>query len=334
MSIKIIAEAGVNHNGDLGLALNLVDEAKKAGADYVKFQCFRAEDVATLNAEKAAYQNLNTGIVESQRNMLSKLELSDSCFESIHKKCIDLGIGFLASGFCPDDFRFLKRFEMDYLKIPSGEITNLPLLQEISDQSSLSKVILSTGMSGLSDVEDALSVLINNNVARDQITLLHCTTEYPAPFESVNLSAMNTLKEAFHCDVGYSDHTEGIHVGIAAAALGATILEKHFTLDKSMPGPDHKASLNPKEFKLMVKNIREINQSLGDGIKRISLSEKDNILIARKSLVALKPIKAGEVFTAENLGCKRPGLGISPMRYYDYIGKQSQTDYNKDDLIL
>ena len=334
MSIKIIAEAGVNHNGDLGLALNLVDEAKKAGADYVKFQRFRADDVATLNAEKAAYQNLNTGIVESQRNMLSKLELSDSCFESIHKKCIDLGIGFLASGFCPDDFRFLKRFEMDYLKIPSGEITNLPLLQEISDQSSLSKVILSTGMSGLSDVEDALSVLINNNVARDQITLLHCTTEYPAPFASVNLSAMNTLKEAFHCDVGYSDHTEGIHVGIAAAALGATILEKHFTLDKSMTGPDHKASLNPKEFKLMVKNIREINQSLGDGIKRISSSEKDNILIARKSLVALKPIKAGEVFSVENLGCKRPGLGISPMRYYDYIGKQSQTDYNKDDLIL
>ena len=334
MSIKIIAEAGVNHNGDLGLALNLVDEAKKAGADYVKFQRFRAEDVATLNAEKAAYQNLNTGIVESQRNMLSKLELSDSCFESIYKKCIDVGIGFLASGFCPDDFRFLKRFEMDYLKIPSGEITNLPLLQEISDQSSLSKVVLSTGMSGLSDVEDALSVLINNNVARDQITLLHCTTEYPAPFASVNLSAMNTLKEAFHCDVGYSDHTEGIHVGIAAAALGATILEKHFTLDKSMTGPDHKASLNPKEFKLMVKNIREINQSLGDGIKRISSSEKDNILIARKSLVALKPIKAGEVFSVENLGCKRPGLGISPMRYYDYIGKQSQTDYNKDDLIL
>ena len=247
---------------------------KNAGADYVKFQSFRAEEVATLNAEKATYQNLNTGIVESQKNMLSKLELSDSCFESIHKKCIDLGIGFLASGFCPDDFRFLKRFEMDYLKIPSGEITNLPLLQEISDQSSLSKVILSTGMSGLSDVEDALSVLINNNVARDQITLLHCTTEYPAPFASVDLSAMNTLKEAFHCDVGYSDHTEGIHVGIAAAALGATILEKHFTLDKSMTGPDHKASLNPKEFKLMVKNIREINQSLGDGIKELVRQKK------------------------------------------------------------
>ena len=333
MSIKIIAEAGVNHNGDLGLALELVEEAKNAGADYVKFQRFRAEDVATLNAEKATYQNLNTGIVESQKNMLSKLELSDSCFESIHKKCIDIGIGFLASGFCPDDFRFLKRFNMDYLKIPSGEISNLPLLKEIGQQDSTSKVILSTGMSGLSDVENALSVLTSNNVTRDQITLLHCTTEYPAPFESVNLTAMNTLKEAFHCNVGYSDHTKGIHIGIAAAALGATILEKHFTLDKSMSGPDHKASLDPKEFKLMVKYIHEIVQSLGDGIKRISSFEKDNILIARKSLVALKPIKAGEVFTKDNLGCKRPGSGISPMRFYDYIGKKSQTDYDKDDLI-
>ena len=334
MSIKIIAEAGVNHNGDLGLALKLVEEAKKAGADYVKFQRFRAEDVATLNAEKAAYQKLNTGIVESQKNMLSKLELSDSCFELIHKKCIDLGIGFLASGFCPDDFRFLKRFEMDYLKIPSGEISNLPLLEEISKQASLCRIILSTGMSGLSDVENALSVLTSNNVARDQITLLHCTTEYPTPFESVNLSAMNTLKEAFRCNVGYSDHTEGIHIGIAAAALGATILEKHFTLDKSMPGPDHKASLDPKEFKLMVKQIKEIVQSLGDGIKKISSSEKDNILIVRKSLVALKPIKAGEVFTKENLGCKRPGLGISPMRYYNYVGRKSQIDYEIDDLIV
>ncbi len=331
--MKIIAEAGVNHNGDLKTALELVERAKIVGADYVKFQRFKASDVVTKNAGKAEYQIANTNKNETQESMLRSLELSDDSFEIINEKCKEVDIGFLASGFCPDDFQFLKHFKMDYLKIPSGEINNLPLLEEVSKQVGKSRIILSTGMSGLSDIENAVSILINNQVKRKQITLLHCTTEYPAPYDSINLTAIKTMGKAFKCEIGYSDHSCGIHIGIAAVALGATILEKHFTLDKTQDGPDHAASLNPEEFGCMVDQIRDVEKSMGDGIKQITSCEKNNILIARKSLVALTEIAKGEVFTKENLGCKRPGNGISPMRYYDYIGKESSCDLKKDELI-
>lgn len=331
--MKIIAEAGVNHNGDLRTALQLVEQAKKTGADYVKFQRFKASDVVTKHARKADYQIVNTGINDTQEAMLEGLELTDECFETISQRCNQVGIGFLASGFCVDDFEYLDRFKMDYLKVPSGEINNLPLLEAISRLVGRNQIILSTGMSGLSDIESAVSVLINNRVPRTNITLLHCTTEYPAPIDSINLSAMKTMREAFKCDVGYSDHSCGIHVGIAAVALGATILEKHFTLDKNQDGPDHAASLDPEEFSCMVNQIRDIERSMGDGVKQITECEKNNVLIARKSLVALTRIAKGEVLTKDNLGCKRPGNGISPMRYYDYIGKKSTRNLEKDELI-
>ena len=333
MKTKIIAEAGVNHNGDLNTAFQLIEAARECSADYIKFQTFKAIDVAINSAPQSDYQVKNTNLRESQLEMLKKLELSESDFEQLYHHCKKVGIGFLSSGFCPRDLKFLNGFQMDFLKIPSGEVTNLLLLESATKFGKNSKIILSTGMCRLGEVEEAINVLLTGGINRDQIILLHCTTEYPAPLESVNLYAINTLKNAFGCEVGYSDHTNGIHIAIAAVAMGAKIIEKHFTLDKRMDGPDHKASLNPKEFSSMVDSIRDVDLSLGSPIKQLTPAEKKNINLVRKSLVAIKNIDSGEKFTRANLGCKRPGTGISPMRYYEFLNMPSTKKYAPDEII-
>ncbi len=329
--VFIIAEAGVNHNGSLELAKKMVDVAKESGATAVKFQTFKAEKIVSKYAQKAEYQKKTTGSDESQLEMIKKLELSYENFEELFNYCKEKGILFMSTPFDIDSARFLYDLGMEVFKIPSGEITNYPLLKEIGSYKK--PIILSTGMANLGEIEDAIDVLERFGTKRENIIVLHANTEYPTPVEDVNLKAMLTIKEAFKVRVGYSDHTLGIEVPIAAVAIGAVAIEKHFTLDKNMPGPDHKASLEPHELKAMVEAIRKIEKALGNGIKKPSKSEVKNIKVARKSIVAAREIKKGEVFTEENLTVKRPGTGISPMRWKEVIGKVAKRDFKKDEVI-
>lgn len=331
MKTLIIAEAGVNHNGSLDLAKQLVASAAAAGADLVKFQSFITGKSISRQAPKAEYQKSTTGTDESQYEMVRKLELSRADHEELIEECRRHGIGFFSTAFDSNSFDMLVELGLNQVKIPSGELTNLPLLRYMTRLGM--PVILSTGMAGLGDIEAALDVIEKAGTPRSLITLLHCTTEYPTPMEDVNLRAMISLKSAFGVEVGYSDHTSGIEIPIAAVALGATVIEKHFTLDRSLPGPDHQASLEPQELKAMVDAIRNIERALGDGIKRPSASELKNKPIARKSLVASRPIRAGEAFDADNLDSKRPGTGISPMRWDEVIGRTAPRDFAADELI-
>lgn len=324
----IIAEAGVNHNGDLNLAKRLVDEAKKAGADIVKFQTFVPELLSSKKAEMAKYQKENLGVDDSQLDMLKKLALDFDDFIVLSDYCKLVGIKFLSTPFDIKSISFLDKLQ-DTWKVPSGEITNYPYLVEIAKTHKT--VILSTGMSTLEEIDDAIKVLRFNGT--DDISLLHCNTNYPTPFNDVNLKAMLTIRDKFGLRVGYSDHTQGIEVPIAAVALGAEIIEKHFTLDRNMEGPDHKASLEPKELADMVRAIRNIEKSLGDGIKKVTDLERSNISVARKSIVAKTDIKKGEIFTESNLTTKRPGTGISPMKWNIVIGTAAIKDFKKDELI-
>ena len=326
----VIAEAGVNHNGDLDLARQMIKEAKKAGADFVKFQSFKAELLASKTAKLAKYQSKNSK-EKDQLCMLKKLELDEKAHIELMKECKKEDIAFLSTPFDSQNLRLLNDLGLEILKISSTDLTNLPFLKEVARLNK--KVILSTGMANLGEVEFALKILCENGTKRKNITLLHCTSEYPAPFNEINLKAMLSLKEAFKLNVGYSDHSTGIHISLAATALGASIIEKHFTLDKNMQGVDHKASLEPKELKALCEGVRDINLALGDGIKRASKSEKANLKVARKSLVALKDIKKGEFFDEKNLGTKRPGTGISACRYDEYLGKMALRNYKKDELI-
>lgn len=329
MSTYIIAEAGVNHNGSLKLAKLMIDKAKEAGVDCIKFQSFVSKNVVSKNAFKAEYQKEQTNINESQLNMLRKLELSFDDFKELKKYCSLKGIEFLSTAFDFDSIDFLNSLEIRTWKIPSGEITNLPYLIKIARTNK--PVILSTGMSTIDEIREAINVLKSNGCGN--ITLLHCTTEYPAPYEDVNLKAMLTLKKKFECEVGYSDHTKGIEVSIAAVAMGATVIEKHFTLDRNMEGPDHKASLEPDELKAMVNAIHNVEISIGSDDKKPAESEKKNIDIARKSIVAKHNIKKGQILTEENVTVKRPGNGISPMRWFEIIGKTAVRDFEEDELI-
>lgn len=324
--VFIIAEAGVNHNGSLELAKKLVDIAFEAGCDAVKFQTFKAENVVSKNAQKAEYQKNTTGSDETQLEMVKKLELSFESFKKINEYCKNKGILFLSTPFDLESIDFLASLEMPIFKIPSGEITNLPYLRKIN--SLQKKVILSTGMATLDEIEEALKVLKDC-----EITLLHANTQYPTPTEDANLSAMKTLKDKFEVEVGYSDHTLGIEISIAAVAMGACVIEKHFTLDKNLEGPDHKASLEPNELKQMVKSIRNIEKAFGNGQKIPSKSEIPNIEIARKSIVAKIAIKKGEVFSEQNITVKRPAKGICPMKWDEIIGTVSQKNYEEDELI-
>jgi len=327
----IIAEAGVNHNGSLDLAFKLIDAAKEAGANAVKFQTFKAESLVSSNAEKAEYQNQTTDTTETQYEMIKKLELTLDDNKKLIEYCRKAEIQFLSSPFDLDSIDLLNELGLEIFKIPSGEIINLPYLRKIGSLNK--KIILSTGMADLGEIEDALDVLTENGTDKDNITILHCNTEYPTPFEDVNLKAMLTIKNSFGVKVGYSDHTLGIEVSIAAVALGAKVIEKHFTLDKNMEGPDHKASLEPGELRMMVNAIRNIEKALGNGIKKPSNSETKNLSIVRKSIVAIKPIKKGEIFTHENIGTKRPGDGLSPMLWDMVIGKIAKRDFDLDEMI-
>ena len=329
MSTLIVAEAGVNHNGSLETAKKLAKTAKLCGADIVKFQTAKLDSIVSKNAKMANYQKQNTGKNISQKEMLERLLLSFDEFVELSNYCQMIGISFLSTPFDLDSLLFLERFNFNVWKIPSGEITNLPYLEKIAGNHS--DIILSTGMSNLDEIDAALNVLHLNGAGK--ITLLHCNTQYPTPMEDVNLNAMLTLKDRYKCDVGYSDHTLGIEVPIAAVALGATVIEKHFTLDHNMEGPDHKASLEPCEFKSMVSAIRNIEKALGTGNKVASPSETENKDIARKSIVASRMIKKGEVFTKDNITTKRPGSGISPMRWYNVIGAVAKRDFQEDELI-
>lgn len=327
----IIAEAGVNHNGSISNAFKLIDAAKVAGVDYVKFQTFKAEKLVSKSARKANYQIQNTANEkDTQFEMLKNLELSETQHEELIQYCKKIGINFFSTAFDLESLQYLKDIGLDLVKIPSGEITNLPYLRKAAEL--FSRVILSTGMSNLSDIEAAINVFKLKGI--EDITILHCNTEYPTPMKDVNLKAMMTIKEHFKFNIGYSDHTLGIEVPIAAVALGATIIEKHFTLDRTMDGPDHAASLEPNELKFMVDSIRNIELAIsGDGIKQPSESEKKNTEIARKSIVAAKSILKGTVFSADNITVKRPGNGISPMQWDDVVGKVSTKDYQEDELI-
>ena len=327
----MIAEAGVNHNGDLGAARQLIDVAADAGADYVKFQTFRASDLATSGAAKAAYQAQTTGSDESQLDMLRRLELSHNDHLSLVDRCQRSGIKFLSTAFDHDSIDVLMEIGLDLFKVPSGEITNVPYLRRVGGLQC--PVILSTGMATLGEIEMALDVLEQAGTKRDQITVLHCNTEYPTPMQDVNLLAMTSIRDALKVQVGYSDHTRGIEVPIAAVALGARVIEKHFTLDRTLAGPDHAASLEPAELKAMVSAIRNIEQAMGDGIKRPSPSEAPNRAIARKSIVAAMDIQQGETFSETNLTVKRPGTGISPVMWDQLIGRRSPQTFRTDELI-
>lgn len=329
MHITIIAEAGVNHNGSMELAKKMIEKAAGTGADYIKFQTFKPEKLVSKFAKKADYQKKATGNDDSQLQMLEKLALSYENFMELKDYCGQRGIGFLSTPFDEDSIRFLESMNMDFWKIPSGEITNYPYLVQIAQTGK--KVVLSTGMCEMEEIAEAIRVLEQNGAGK--ITLLHCNTEYPTPFEDVNLLAMNEMRQKLKKPVGYSDHTLGIEIPIAAAALGAVILEKHFTLDKSMEGPDHKASLEPHELAQMVSAVRNIEKSLGDGVKKRTPSEKQNIAAARKSIVAKCSIPKGTVFTEENLTVKRPGNGISPMKWNEIVGTKAGRDYAEDELI-
>lgn len=354
--VFVIAEAGVNHNGDMDLARRLVDVAADAGADAVKFQTFRAQALASQNAPKAEYQTRTTGAEESQFEMLRRLELSEAHHDALIEHARQRQIEFLSTPFDPISLDLLtRRFGIRTIKVPSGELTNGPFLLQVARAAD--KVILSTGMSTLGEVEEALAVLAfgftsdakgperresfqrafaspeGQQALRERVTLLHCTTEYPAPLHEVNLRAMQTMATVFGLPTGYSDHTMGIHVSVAAAALGARIIEKHFTLDRALPGPDHEASLEPGELRDLIRQIRDIERALGDGIKRPTASEWSNRDIARKSLVAAQPIAKAAAYTEENLTAKRPGTGVSPMRMWDYIGSQAPRALDGDELI-
>jgi N-acetylneuraminate synthase len=356
MRTFIIAEAGVNHNGDMTLAKQLIDVAAEAGADAVKFQTFRTEHVVSRNAPKAEYQTRTTDQAESQFEMIRKLELTETDHEILIAHAQARGIAFLSTPFDVPSLHLLtRRFSLQTIKIPSGEITNAPFLLAIARAAQ--RVIISTGMSTLADVEAALGVLafgftatltaapqrgdfqqsfasgLGQQSLRDRVTLLHCTTEYPAPFGEVNLRAMDTLAAAFGLPVGYSDHTPGIHISLAAVARGAQVIEKHFTLDRNLTGPDHKASLESDELRELVRQTREIEAALGDGIKRPTASEWKNRDVARKSLVAAKVIQSGEMFTEENLACKRPGTGVSPFAYWQILRQPARRSYDADEAL-
>lgn len=324
----IIAEAGVNHNGDVDTAKKLIDEAKRCGADIVKFQTFNPKKLASKHAVMADYQKENLGLEESQQSMLEKLTLKQVEYIELADYCKEVGIRFLSTPFEIESIKFLNGLQ-DVWKIPSGEITNYPYLVEIAQSGK--DIILSTGMSTLDEVDVALEVLKSNGAGK--ITLLHCTTNYPTPYEDVNLRAMITMRDHCGCEVGYSDHTKGIEVPIAAVAMGATVIEKHFTLDRNMEGPDHKASLEPNELKRMVNAIRNIESAMGNGEKIPSQSELTNIGVVRKSIIAARDIKAGEEFTTENLTTKRPGIGINPMQWNLILGMRAKRDFEEDELI-
>ena len=328
----IIAEAGINHNGSLEMALRLIDVACAAGADAVKFQTFKADRIIAVNAPKAEYQKDATGTDESQLEMVKKLELDEAAHTRLHNYCQDKDIRFLSTPFDLESIDLLTRLGLEIFKIPSGEITNLPYLRKLGALKK--RLILSTGMADLSEIKDALDVLADAGSRMEDITVLHCNTEYPTPFEDVNLRAMLTIRSAFPgISVGYSDHTLGIEAPIAAVAIGATVIEKHFTLDRNLPGPDHRASLEPDELAAMISAIRNIEKALGTGIKKPSPSESRNIPVARKSIVAAAPIKKGETFTEMNITVKRPGTGITPMRWDEMIGRKAAKPYRKDELI-
>lgn len=350
----IIAEAGVNHNGSLEMAKKLIEVAAEAGADAVKFQTFKADNLVSRTAPKAVYQTRTTDAGESQFDMIRKLELDAATHEALIEQCRRCGIEFLSTPFDEESVDLLVgKFNLPLLKIPSGDITNAPLLLKIARTAK--PAILSTGMSTLGEIEDALGVLAfgylglsepsivafqaayrssdGQRALQDKVTLLHCTTEYPAPLEDVNLRVMDTMRAAFGLPVGYSDHTQGIVVPIAAVARGAVVIEKHFTLDKTLPGPDHNASLEPGELKAMVQAVRDVEQALGSGVKKPSDCEVKNMAIARKSLVAASSVKTGERFSSENLTTKRPGDGLSPMKYWETIGRCASCDYACDEMI-
>jgi N,N'-diacetyllegionaminate synthase len=328
----IIAEAGVNHNGDIETAKRLIDVAADAGVDYVKFQTFKANKIVTKNAKRADYQNKNTKDLDTQYEMLKKLELDEDSHHLLIKYCNHKGIKFLSTGFDLDSLQFLNKIGISLAKIPSGEITNYPYLKKVAQL--YSEVILSTGMSDMEDINKALAILLKFGVKKENITILHCNTEYPTPMLDVNLKAMLHIQTELDVKIGYSDHTLGIEVPIAAVSLGATVIEKHFTLDRNLPGPDHRASLEPNELKSMVNSIRNIEKALsGSGIKEPSKSELKNKQIIRKSIIALKPITKGEIFNNRNIGTKRPGTGISPMKWESVIGQVSKNNFEQDELI-
>ena len=334
--VTIIAEAGVNHNGDMQMAFDLIEAAAQAGADIVKFQTFKAKSLVSANAPRAEYQQRQTGSDAPQLEMLAALELSEEQHLELQKKCAAAGIGFLSTAFDVESLKFLIRIGISAIKIPSGEITNLPLLREMA-RTNL-PIYLSTGMADLGEIEDALEILESEILesvganAKD-ITILHCHTEYPTQMSDANLRAIPTIAAAFGRPVGYSDHTDGIAAAIASVALGARVIEKHLTLDRSLPGPDHKASLEPSNFAEMVRAIRDVELALGHGRKIPSRIESKNKIAARKSIVAARSIRSGEVFTTENLGVKRPGSGISPMAWDQWIGRKATRDFAPDDLI-
>jgi N,N'-diacetyllegionaminate synthase len=327
----IIAEAGVNHNGDLELAKKLIDAAAMAGVDLVKFQTFNANRQVTRSAKKADYQNQTTDRKESQHEMLQRLELTEEMHRELIAHCAKRHIGFFSTGFDIESIDLLSSLGQNHFKIPSGEITNMPYLRHIGRLDK--NIILSTGMATLGDIEAAIDVLEQAGTPRANITVLHCTTEYPTPMNEVNLRAMQSMQAAFGVTVGYSDHTAGIEIAIAAVAMGATVIEKHFTLDRSLPGPDHQASLEPAELQAMVAAIRNIEVALGDGIKRLTPSEARNKPVARKSMVACQAIKAGEAFSQLNITCKRPGTGISPMQWDHVMGRIATRNFEIDELI-
>ena len=329
MRTLIIAEAGVNHNGSIDMARKLIDTAKEAGVDYVKFQTAKLDALVSKYADMADYQKKNVGQEESQKNMLAKLLLPYSDFIVLADYCKEKQIGFLSTPFDLDSIDFLENL-VPFWKVPSGEITNYPYLVAIGQTKK--PVVLSTGMCEISEIDDAVSVLRENGTT--DLTLLHCNTQYPTPYKDVNLRAMETLKERYQVKVGYSDHTAGIEVPVAAVALGATVIEKHFTLDKTLSGPDHKASLEPDELCRMVQAIRNIEVALGSSEKSVSLSERENLAVARKSIVASRRILKGEILTEENLSVKRPGTGISPMKWKEVLGTYAVKDFEEDELII
>lgn len=329
--VIIIAEAGVNHNGSFEMAMKLAQAARDAGVDYVKYQTFKSENLVNCSAVQADYQRRNTDKEESQLQMLRKLELNFSDFAYLKDYCSGIGVKFLSTPFDLDSVSFLSTLSLDYMKIPSGEITNLPYLRSVARTHI--PVIMSTGMCSLWQIDQAIQVLYHEGMGTDMITLLHCNTEYPTPMVDVNLRAMESLRSAFGTKIGYSDHTKGIEVALAAVALGATVIEKHFTLDRSLPGPDHIASLQPEELKAMVCGIRNIELALGSPVKRVTQSEWKNISVARKSIVAASDIREGDLFTENNLCVKRPGTGLSPMLWDSVIGRKASRFFKKDELI-
>jgi len=329
--IFIIAEAGVNHNGSLKKALRLINAAKKAGADAIKFQTFKAENIVTTYASKAEYQKNLTSKKETQFQMLKKLELTHKMHLACLAECKKKKIIFISSAFDIESLLYLKNLKLNYFKVPSGEITNFPYLEVLGKLKR--KIILSTGMSNINEIDKAIKTLAKHGTNKKNITLMQCTSAYPAPYEEINLNTIQTLRNKFKLNIGFSDHSLGTQASIAAAALGATIIEKHLTLNKNLKGPDHKASLDPKDFSFLVQSIRVVEKVLGNKIKKITQSEKKNISIVRKSIVALKNIRKEDKFSILNISCKRPGTGISPIFFSKFLGKKSNRNYKKDDFI-